>query len=199
MKKVWIIAIPAVIACAAVIVSVLLLKSDMQGAPVPFSAAWAHYVDGDELLDGGKYYASPQAVRLEGTEGGNPYVVIHNFKRKISTVIYAPQQEYMEIEIAYDRLRHDFAQFGTPCAPEARKSHIGDDTLNGREVEKWICTYPNKKTEAVWYDIRLETAIRSDEGEDGCIQLTNIKEGPQPASLFVPPPGYTKFEARPSR
>jgi hypothetical protein len=44
----------------------------------------------------------------------------------------------------------------------------------------------------VWYDPKLQAVIRSDD-EDGRFELTNIKEGPQPASLFVPPSGYSKM------
>lgn len=195
MKKVWIIAISAVIVCAVFIVYVLLLTSDIQGAPVPFSADWAHYVDGDELLDGGKYYASAKAIRLEGTEGGNPYVIIHHFSRKVSMVIYVPQREYMQVGIASDRLRDEFGLFGSPCPPEARESRTGRETLDGRDVEKWICTYPDGMTETVWYDIRLEAPIRIDVRDDSYIQFTNIVEGPQPATLFAPPAGFTRFEA----
>ena len=194
MKKMWIIAIPAVIiVCAAIIVSVLLLESDIQGAPVPFSADWAHYVDGDELLDGGKYHASSKAVRLEGVEGGNQYVVIHNFKRKVSSVTYVPQREYLEVELASDRLRDEFGLFGTPCPPEAEKSLIGRETLDGRDTEKWNCTFPHGMTETVWYDTRLEAPIRIDDGEGSSIQFTNIEEGPQAADLFVPPSDYERF------
>ena len=64
--------------------------------------------------------------------------------------------------------------------------------MQGRSVEKWRCTYPERHQIVVWYDTRLQTPIRIDIDADfdEFFQLTNIEEGPQPETLFVPPPEY---------
>jgi hypothetical protein len=44
----------------------------------------------------------------------------------------------------------------------------------------------------VWVDTKLHCVVKTDEG--GGIELRNIQEGPQPASLFEVPAGYTNFD-----
>ncbi len=192
MMKIWNLSIYLAVGCAITIILSLPADARMKGASVPFSANWAHYVDG-ELLDGGKYYAASQSVRLEGMEGNNPYIVIHDFKKQVSLYIYVPHREYIQVPMEPARLRYDFAQFGSPCPPAARAERIGKDTLNSREVEKWTCDIPGEGPETVWYDTRLQTAILS-QGDDDYIQLTDIQEGHQPASLFAPPANFTKSD-----
>ena len=45
----------------------------------------------------------------------------------------------------------------------------------------------------MWVDTKLHCVVKTD-GAAGSIELRNIKEGSQPASLFEIPAGYTKFD-----
>jgi hypothetical protein len=45
----------------------------------------------------------------------------------------------------------------------------------------------------VWVDTKLHCVVKTD-GAEGSIEPQNIQEGPQPASLFEVPAGYTKFD-----
>lgn len=70
---------------------------------------------------------------------------------------------------------------------------IGNDTINGRSAVKYEGTSTEGKTGDVWIDSKLHY-ITKVEGKDGGMELRNIQEGPQPASLFEVPPGYQKFD-----
>ncbi len=169
------------------------LYGQIKGAPVPFSADWANYED-DQRQESGKYFASAEGVRLEGTAGGEPFVIIYNFQRMVAWNLIESERMYIETAINSDDLgMDDLGQFGSPCPPEARATRSGSDTVDGRRTEKWTCVSPDQGTMTVWYDTRLEAVIRS-EDEDGRFELTNIREGRQPSSLFVPPPGYRKMD-----
>lgn len=202
MKKLWIITISAVAGWSIFIALNMPLYAQMKGAPLPFSADWGYYDEG-ERRDGGKYYAVSHAVRVEmtadrsvhhlGPDGG-PYTVIYNLKDIVAWILdhtectYSEQRDIRFGMFWSNRIGH----FGTPCPQDTRGRRIGRDTVQGRPVEKWRCTYPERHQTVVWYDTRLQTPIRIDIDEDfdEFFQLTNIEEGPQPETLFVPPPEY---------
>ena len=76
--------------------------------------------------------------------------------------------------------------------------------MNGRSCDKWELTSKQGK-QTVWIDPKLHFPIRSVSADGNTMDLTNIKEGSQPASLFEFPAGYTKMDlggmmgARPPR
>jgi hypothetical protein len=70
---------------------------------------------------------------------------------------------------------------------------IGNDMVNGRSAIKYGGTSPDGKTNYVWVDSKLRYVVKMKSAAGG-IALRNIQEGPQPASLFEIPAGYTKFD-----
>lgn len=71
---------------------------------------------------------------------------------------------------------------------------LGDDKVDGRPTHKWAVTTdgPHGGTGTVWIDDKLQIVSKS-EDSDGQMEMRNIHEGPQPASLFAPPAGYKKL------
>lgn len=53
--------------------------------------------------------------------------------------------------------------------------------------------FTGKNTRNVWIDQRTHIPVKTVQG-DFVTELLNIQQGPQPASLFVVPPGYTKMD-----
>jgi hypothetical protein len=71
---------------------------------------------------------------------------------------------------------------------------VGSETVNGRSAEKWL--FKNKKngeTMNLWIDRKIMYAIRM-VGKDMQMDLTNVREGMPPSSLFEIPAGYRKFD-----
>ena len=193
MKIIRLLVMAVVLGCGAVLLLSLPLYAQLKGAPVPFAADWANYEDG-ERQENGKYYASGEGIRLEGMAGGEPFVMIYNFKQMVAWNLIESERMYIETAIDSDDLgMYDFGHFGTPCPADARAMRSGSETVGGRRTETWTCTSADQGTMTVWYDTKLQAIIRSD-AEDDRFELTNIKEGRQPASLFVPPSGYSKMD-----
>lgn len=71
---------------------------------------------------------------------------------------------------------------------------IGSDTLNGRSTVKYEGVSKKGDKNLIWVDTKLHCVIKMDGTTGGGIELTNIREAAQPASLFELPAGYTKFD-----
>lgn len=202
MKQLRPVGILAMVACSVCFGLSTPLHAQVKGAPVPFSAEWEYYDQG-ERQNGGQYYAGPDAVRVElaaygsvhhlGPDGG-PYAEIFNLKNSVALILDHTECTYSEQrDIRFGMYwSHWIGHFGSPCPQGTRARRIGRDALQGRPVEKWRCTTPARYRFVVWYDTRLQTPIRFDLDQelDEFFKLANIKEGPQPEMLFEPPPGY---------
>jgi hypothetical protein len=173
------------------------LHAGPKGAPVPFSADWVVLEEG-QPQEQGKYYASSEGIRMESVSGGEPYIMIFNYDRKLAWNVMESERMYMETAIdpdqpgSTDDVMGGLGSFGSPCPRDAKATRIGRETLHGRNVEKWTCSMAGDETLTVWFDTRLQVPIRS-EDEDGTFELKNIKESRPSADLFLPPAGYTKF------
>ena len=95
------------------------------------------------------------------------------------------------------------AERGIPVrseAPDGTRMTLemkGVETVNGRTAEKWEMTLerPDAPTQRSyqWYDPELELAIREEFPGGYVRELTDIRVGPQPASLFRVPDGYREI------
>jgi hypothetical protein len=170
----------------------LSVQAQIKVPPVPFSADWSAYGDGDDgYAHGGRYFASNEGIRQEATAGDESYVYIVNFSRMVGWSLIELEHRVIEEALDPDLFDHRYlGRFGSPCPTYARATHSGSETLDGRGTEKWICVSPHSGTMTVWYDSRLQAVIRY-EDEDGYGELNNIREGAQPASLFILPDGYS--------
>ncbi len=89
-----------------------------------------------------------------------------------------------------------------PNGQKAEMHLVGQETVNGRSVEKWeLVSSWNERTASSfqWYDPILKLAVR-EEGPGGMVnELRNIKVGTQPETLFQLPAGYTKTDPPPQQ
>jgi hypothetical protein len=75
---------------------------------------------------------------------------------------------------------------------------VGQDTIDGRAVEKWEMTTtapdqaPTKTLQ--WYDPQLKLAVREEFPGGFVRELTSIRIGEQPDHLFTVPAGYNRTE-----
>ena len=70
---------------------------------------------------------------------------------------------------------------------------VGNETVNGRSTIKYEGTNAKGEPGSAWFDSKLRFPVKW-EGKNGSGEMQNIKEGPQPASLFEIPAGYTKMD-----
>lgn len=153
----------------------------------------------------GKMYVSRPLLRMDMQQPGHPLIILLvNTATKTTDMLYPEQHKYMEIKAnPKNPMEHGngvateiAALRSNPCAEgkDATCKNIGTEQVNGRTCEHWqIIDNKGKVIGDVWLDKSLRIGIKS-VSERGTRQLTNIKEGEQPASLFKIPTGYRKMD-----
>jgi hypothetical protein len=77
--------------------------------------------------------------------------------------------------------------------PQFTCRSLGSETVDGRPAQKWsVSSNVDSRTTTVWVDQRLRVISRSADDNDQ-MEMKNIHEGPQPATLFAAPAGYRKL------
>lgn len=148
----------------------------------------------------GKLYIDTPGLRMEMVEEGESAITIFRFGEDTMYVLMPALKKYMEIPLQ--------AQGGGPagltslysgdvCADFEEGKKLGRETVAGRRAEKWRCDGPLDEYTSGgvyrWFDKRLGFVLRQDDDDGSRMELRNITEGRQTASLFKPPAGYEKF------
>ncbi len=151
----------------------------------------------------GKVYVDQQAMRMDmNGEGPREAIIITTFATKTVDILMPQQHMYMEHKADDNAMRRgpntsDVHPYDpkNPCAsdPNTTCKDLGSETVNGRSTEHWQMTHKDGNVSDVWIDDSLHFPIKSVSGGTTW-QLTNIKEGPQDASLFQIPAGYQKMD-----
>ena len=71
---------------------------------------------------------------------------------------------------------------------------IGNETVNGRSTIKFEADSPKGERHYAWVDPKLKFLVKSQNADGRGMELRNIAEGPQQASLFEIPAGYQKMD-----
>lgn len=158
-----------------------------------------------------KIYVGKDKVRVNANESGNamgPGAIIIDEAQKIHIGLIPQQHMYMEIPMTmYPRALRLFhvSDVNDACpqwkaAIEEMKGNkygtctkLGSDSLNGRSAVKYQGTSTDGKTSYIWVDTKLHCVVKTEDANSS-MELRNIKEGAQPASLFEIPSDYTKFD-----
>jgi hypothetical protein len=154
-----------------------------------------------------KVYFGKDKMRFDsvGTsdQGG---AVILDFASESFLVLIAKQHMYMEMPSTTMDNRGLFHFFRTgdidnACSDWLKLEYnkggschrVGSETVNGRSTVKYESTNSKGEAGTMWLDSKVRFPIKW-EGKNGSGELRNIQEGPQPASLFQVPAGYTKMD-----
>jgi hypothetical protein len=156
-----------------------------------------------------RIFFTKDKLRIEaqaaGTHGGG--AVIMNFSTQTAAVMMAQQRMYMEMPVQAQSQRMGYASafFQTgdvenACGDWQKMGHdggschkVGNETVNGRNTVKYESTNAGGDVSHFWLDPKLRFPVKWD-GKNSGGELRNIQEGPQPASLFEIPPGFTKMD-----
>lgn len=160
-----------------------------------------------------KLYAGKYKVRFEGqsqSEAMGPTAVIIDEAQKKNIVLMPQRHMYMDAPLPM--VKPLITQFWrvddvNDACPQWKKTaeqagtyknwgsctKVGSDSLNGRSAVKYEGVSAKGEKSYVWVDAKLHCVVKMD-GTGGGIELRNIQEGSQPASLFEIPAGYTKFD-----
>ncbi len=153
----------------------------------------------------GKMYNGNMKTRMDMNSSGHEMEYITDLTAKKVYIIMPEQHMYMEHDInqpaggpggrspkvePFDP-KHPCDQDHYTC------NKVGTEMMNGRMCDKWefkpIDKGNEKDSHTSWVDTKLGFPIRTVYGNGFEFNLTNIKEGPQPDSLFVIPEGLQKM------
>lgn len=186
---------------------VLMLAASLLVAQAEFSADIVDLKKPDQPV---KAYFGKDKMRLESlgnsSRGGGAIIV--NFATQTSTILMPQQHMYMEVAAQTQNQRMGYASsfFRTGDVENAcgdwqklttnkgSSCHkVGSDSVSGRNTVKYEATNASGEVSHFWLDPKLRFPVKWD-GKNSAGELRNIQEGPQSASLFEVPAGYTKMD-----
>jgi outer membrane lipoprotein-sorting protein len=140
-----------------------------------------------------RYYHGDQKMRTEmKTEDGQQAISIIDLKARKMLQLMPDNRMYMEIPLggdtaawaADDQTRQEYYEM----------KHAGTEKVNGYVCDKYILIpkKPELEKSTTWIAQKLGYPIKS-VGQSYSMELTNIKEGTQAASLFTVPKDYQKM------
>jgi outer membrane lipoprotein-sorting protein len=200
----------AYVRLAIFIVLALGMSSAWAQMPQPFSGDMTITPKTGEKMTG-KLYVSPPNNRMDmttppgkGGPMGGRVSMITDGTTQTSYMVMHEQKMYMEMHL--NQLANQTAPMmghaskapsafdpNHPCRPEATCKKVGTEMVNGRVCDKWVTT-DKSGTHTAWIDQKLWYPIKAQSSSGETFELTNVKEGAQPASLFQPPAGYRKMD-----
>lgn len=143
----------------------------------------------------GKYFMKSMKMRQEITMDQGTSITILRMDKKVGWTLL-PNNQYMEVAVNFD-----------PNNPEVNKDMqydkavLGNEKVNGYDCQIVQYTFKEKKYGIVvqWIANQLQFAVRTQTKDSGgkitsTTDYTNIKQGPQPDSLFEIPAGYEKMK-----
>jgi hypothetical protein len=158
-----------------------------------------------------KVFVSGGKVRMEGV-GPRGGALLADAKSNTTLMLMPQQKIYMDMAKMGDMIRVFMpVDPDNPC-PQWQKMgedmrpnnpgedgnwtcrRIGPETVNGRSTIKYQATSPKGEQVSGWIDIKLKVLIKSESAKGHGMELQNIQEGPQQASLFEVPADYRKMD-----
>lgn len=173
------------------------------GVPQPFSADMTITPKTGEKVTG-KIYFSPPKNRMDMNTRQGSVSTITDGSTKTSYTIMHAQKMYMEMHL--DQLANQMGPMmkapkapssfdpSHPCGADMTCKKVGTETVNGRVCDKWVMSDKRGNTTTAWIDQKLFYPIKTQSSGGDTFDLTNVKEGPQPAALFQPPADYRKMD-----
>lgn len=165
---------------------------------VEFSAkVLRHDSTHQELPSSGKIYVGRGGIRTETSKNQQSVWMIFKPDKKIVWTLFPKQKMYMEragLFLEWPPLPEDE---NSPCRSTSFLcKKTGMKRIHGRSVIHWRIDLVGKKKNTfyaqLWVDPRLNIAIRETYADGLTVEMRQIREAPQAASLFELPEGYEK-------
>ena len=173
--------------------------------PQPFSADFTASSASHAGDVTGKMFLSLPNMRMNMSSRGMDMSMIMDGAKQTTYMLMHQQHMYMELKPGQlNPMARNLPQVESsfdphnPCASsqhsDATCKDLGEATWDGRTCEKWLMTQKNGHSTTMWVDQKLHFPIRSENSDGSIFAFSNIKEGTQPASLFVVPPDYRQMD-----
>ncbi len=168
------------------VVSAVLLFITPPASAQEFSADMASRI-GKEVVNA-KIYVAQDKIRMEMPES----IMIIRMDKNMSWILMPSEKMYMEHPIDMASAPKVSKNFDG----ETERVPMGSEDVDGQPAEKFQVSYTeNGKKSSVYQWLRGSEIPVKVEAVDGSwsMEYKNLNIAPQPAALFEPPEGYTKF------
>ena len=148
----------------------------------------------------GTTYFGGAKVRTELTVDGQNMVVLADPSAKSQYMLMPSEKVYMQMPIGQGPVSMPITGPSDPTNPCGGGSGNTDcvkgpnESINGYDAVRWDYTSAEGARTRAWISTKLRFAVKSQDDNGSSMELSNIAEGPQPASLFGIPAGYKKMD-----
>jgi len=142
----------------------------------------------------GKIYVKDLKYRMDMVEDGHQIFVIVDQPDSVTRVFLPEGKMYIEMGTQdFRSLMKDPFQGVKYTASIGESKHVGTETVNGYECDKYVILINDQNTMTQWVSKKLEFPVRiiMDISEANSVELQNIQEDPVDDTLFVIPADYT--------
>lgn len=179
----------------ASMIVVFALFACSNAAPVSqFTADMIQSEGGDTIT--GKIYVKNSKYRMDLEEDGHQVFIIVDQTAGVTRVVNPEERMYMEVGSQDPRsLMNDLFQGLKYTASTGDSKHLGTETVNGYECDKYLISMNNQDVLTQWVSQKLKFPIKivMHVSKNTFVELQNIQEGPVDDVLFDIPSEYTKM------
>jgi len=168
--------------------------------PTQFKANVQMKNGADGRTASGIAYFGGAKIRTELKDGGRSMVILADPLAHSQVILMTSEKMYMQMPIGQGPVSFPAAGPTDPTNPCSGSSGNTDcvkgpnETINGYPTVRWDYTSQDGVRTRAWVSPTLRFAIKTTDDNGGALEFSDIAEGPQPASLFTIPAGYTKMD-----
>ena len=173
-----------------------------QQQPPQFKANVTMKDGSDGSTSSGTMYFGGAKMRTELTLNGQNVIALVDPAAKLQYLLMPSEKTYMQMPIGQGPGGTTVTITGpsdptNPCAGGSGNTDCarGDkETMSGYETIRWDYTSSAGVRTRAWISTKLRFPIKTQDDDGSIVEISNIAEGPQPASLFGIPTGYQKMD-----
>lgn len=148
----------------------------------------------------GTMYFGGAKLRTELTSDGQSAIVLIDPASKTQYMLMPTERTYMQMPVGQGPGSMKVTGPSDPANPCGGGSGNTDcvrgerESVNGYDAVRWDYTSAAGVRTRAWISTKLRFTVKSQDDDGSSMELSNIAEGPQPASLFGIPAGYQKMD-----
>jgi hypothetical protein len=167
--------------------------------PVQFKANVRMKDASDGSTSTGVMYFSGSKIRTELTKDGENMVILADPASRSQTILMAAEKMYMQMPLGEGPVNIPVTGPSDPTNPCSGGGNTdcvkgATESVNGYATVRWEYTSAQGVKTRAWVSTKLRYPIKTEDDDGGSMEFSNIAEGPQPASLFAIPAGFTKMD-----
>jgi len=168
--------------------------------PIEFKANVKTVDASDGSTSSGVMYFGGAKIRTELSKDGQNIILLADPVAKSQLILMPEDKMYMQLPMGQGPVNVPLTGPSDPTNPCSGGSGNTDcvkgaaESVNGHPAVKWEYTNQEGTRTRAWVSTRLRFPVKTEDDDGGKMEISNIAEGPQAASLFAVPAGYTKMD-----